>query len=74
MFLNRLMAGAYRPKTRKLSFITTMVCLEHDCGHIYESSCMSRPCPSCASNAVIPASKWRPEGAVMQIPARRKLA
>jgi hypothetical protein len=71
MFLNRLMAGVYRPKVRKLSFFTTMICLEHDCGHMYETSCISTPCPACASNAVIPASRWSPDGAVLKIPARR---
>jgi len=74
MFLNRMMAGAYRPKARKLSFMTTMVCLEHDCGYMYEASNINRPCPKCASNAVIPASRWSPDGAILKIPARRVLS
>jgi predicted Zn-ribbon and HTH transcriptional regulator len=54
----RTITGWFRSKPKKLAYKTTMVCLEHECGYIWEASCISNPCPKCASNTVIPANKW----------------
>lgn len=57
--MNRLVTGWFRPRTRrKMSFVVTLVCLEEDCGYIWESSRLGGSCPKCGSNAVIPAGNW----------------
>ncbi len=58
---NRTTTGWFKPKGKKLSFMEVMVCLENDCGHIWEASNMSSPCPKCASGSVIPLSTLDPE-------------
>ncbi len=45
-------------KNKKPAFMTTMVCLEHDCGHLWDASNTGKPCPKCASGAVFPADNW----------------
>lgn len=56
---NRVTTGWFRPrKAKRQNFITTMVCLETDCGHLWDASCISNPCPQCGSGSVIPADNW----------------
>lgn len=42
-----------RPKN-----LTTMICLETDCGHLWDARRMSDPCPKCGSISVVPADNW----------------
>ena len=58
--MGRITTGMFNPKGKRLSFLTMMICLEHDCGHMFEASRVSNPCPKCASKAVIPAAYWAP--------------
>ncbi|MCK5100393.1 MAG: hypothetical protein KAR45_19950 [Desulfobacteraceae bacterium] len=53
-----ILRSLVRSKPKKLSFMTTLACL--DCGHLFESSRTARPCPRCASSATIPAANWSP--------------
>ena len=47
-------------KARKLRAkqFTTMICLETDCGHFWDASRTSNPCPRCGSRSVVPADNW----------------
>ncbi|MCD4678045.1 MAG: hypothetical protein K8S18_18935 [Desulfobacula sp.] len=55
---NRITTGLFRPGKKKLSFMTTMFCL--DCEFMWDASNISHPCPRCASKEVLAASRWAP--------------
>jgi len=57
-YMNRFVTGWFKPKAKKLSFLTTLYCL--DCGHFFESSRTGRPCVKCASASTMPAANWSP--------------
>jgi len=56
--MNRITTGLSSKKTKRLSFMTTMFCL--DCEWLWDASNVSNPCPRCASKEVIAASRWAP--------------
>lgn len=58
--MNRIVTVWFRPgkKSKKATFLTTMVCLEADCGNIWDASCMSDPCPKCGSKSVLAMDNW----------------
>ncbi len=55
-------------KKKKMSFVTTMFCL--DCEHMWDASNVSYPCPKCASKQVIAASRWAPWASHPAAPVR----
>ncbi|MCF6246898.1 MAG: hypothetical protein L3J69_06000 [Desulfobacula sp.] len=59
--IHRIVTGLFRPKKRKRpSYLTTMICIEDDCGYIWDASNVSLPCPKCASKEVVALSRWAP--------------
>lgn len=71
--MGRITTGIFSPRRRdskKLSFLTTMFCL--DCELIWEASNVSYPCPRCASREVIAASRWAPAKYGMPVLNREK--
>ena len=58
--MNRIVTGWFRPgkKSKKLTFMSAMVCLEADCGNIWDAARMSDPCPKCGSRSVLAMANW----------------
>lgn len=54
--VSQIVTGWFQRKPKKLSFMTTMFCI--DCSHLWDASNVSFPCPKCASKEVIDASRW----------------
>jgi len=57
---HRVTTGWFRPgrKDEKTGTLITMICLEHNCGNLWDAGRASDACPKCGSRAVIPANKW----------------
>ncbi len=54
----RVATGWFQVRKQRPKSLITMICLEADCGHLWDASCISNPCPKCGSGAVVPAENW----------------
>lgn len=50
--------GWFKTRKHRAKYFTTMICLETNCGHLWDAARTSNPCPKCGSMAVIPADNW----------------
>jgi rubrerythrin len=55
---DREATGWFQPLKQRPKYVTTMICLETDCGHLWDARRISDPCPKCGSNSVVPADNW----------------
>ena len=50
--------GWFKPTKQRPKYMVTMICLETDCGHLWDARRSSDPCPKCGSISVVPADNW----------------
>ena len=57
---HKVPTGWFRPgrKAEKDEALITMICLEHDCGNLWDAQRAGGSCTKCGSKSVIPANKW----------------